>query len=216
MWNFVNNIPRDNLDAWFRWLTGFAIGLPIFGAIVGGICGWGAFLVSQRIGTLQATEVTQAREGAAKANERATEAQATLEKFRAPRTLTVEQQATISRKLLAYAGTRFDATVIRNDPETYHLLDTITPVLEAAGWTQGNWDNNDAVLKRPSKPDVGEWAAQNVIIAVPHNRIPQLWSAAESLASALTAEGIPAQTQDAAGMTVKNNEVLHLLIGRKT
>ena len=109
-----------------------------------------------------------------------------------------------------------DATVIHTDPETSHLLDTITPVLEAAGWTQVNWDNNDLVLKCPNKPDVGEWSAQNVIIAVPHDLIPQLWSAVELLASALTAEGIPAQAQDVAGMNVKDNEVLHLLIGRKT
>jgi hypothetical protein len=57
---------------------------------------------------------------------------------------------------------------------------------------------------------------ENVIIAVPHDLIPQLWSAADALASALSASGIPAQAQDAAGMTVKNNDVLHLLIGRKT
>ena len=161
-------------------------------------------------------EIASANERASLAEQRAAEANLELAKFRAPRTLTIEQQTTISEKLRAFAGIRFDATVIRDDPETMHLLDIITPVLEAAGWKQVGWDNNYLVLKRPGKPDVGEWAAQNVIIAVPHDLIPQLWPAAESLASALAAHGIPAQAQDAAGMTVKNNEVLHLLIGRKT
>jgi hypothetical protein len=46
MWNFIDNLPQDSLDSWYRWLTIFTIGLPILGAIMGGICGWGAFTVS--------------------------------------------------------------------------------------------------------------------------------------------------------------------------
>jgi hypothetical protein len=67
MWNFVNNIPRDSLDAWFRVLTFLSIGLPIIGAIMGGICGWGAFKVSDRISDLQAIALKQAQETAAEA-----------------------------------------------------------------------------------------------------------------------------------------------------
>jgi hypothetical protein len=107
---------------------------------------------------LAIAESDTAKKGAADANARALEAQLTLAKSRAPRTLTIEQQTTISEKVRAFAGIRFDATVIRDDPETVHLLDAITPVLEAAGWTQIEWDNNYLVLKRPGKPDVGEWA----------------------------------------------------------
>jgi hypothetical protein len=92
----------------------------------------------------------------------------------------------------------------------------IVPALTAAGWQQLNWDSGQLVLRRPGKPDVGEWAASNVIIAVPRNLISQFWPAATSLALALTTQGVPAQAQDAEGMTVKNNGVLHLLIGRKT
>jgi hypothetical protein len=40
MWNFVDNLSQDGLDSWYRWLTILAIGLPIFGAVAGGICGW--------------------------------------------------------------------------------------------------------------------------------------------------------------------------------
>ena len=164
---------------------------------------------------LAIAELDIAKKGAAEANARALEAQLALQRFKAPRTLTIEQQAAISNKLCEFTGTRFDAAVIRSDPETYRLLDMIEAPLTAAGWTQVNWGNNDAVLKRSGKPDVGEWAATNVIIAVPHDLIPQLWMAAASLAAALTEANIPAQAQDAKGMTVKNNDVLHLLIGRK-
>jgi hypothetical protein len=62
---------------------------------------------------------------------------------------------------------------------------------------------------------VGEWAATNVIIAVPHELISRLGAAANQLAAVLTEEGIPAQAQDAQGMVVKNHDMLHLLIGRK-
>jgi hypothetical protein len=91
----------------------------------------------------------------------------------------------------------------------------IAPALAAAGWTQVDWNNNDSALKRPGKRDVGEWAATNVIVAVPHDLLPRLEAAAILLAAALTEEGVPAQAQDAQGMVVKNNDVLHLLIGRK-
>lgn len=67
--SFVDNIPQDSLDAWFRSLTFFAIGLPIVGAIMGGICGWGAFKVSGRISDLQAIALQQAQDTAAEAKE---------------------------------------------------------------------------------------------------------------------------------------------------
>jgi hypothetical protein len=52
----IERIPQDSLDFWYRWLTGLAIGLPILGAILGGLCGWGAFNVSNRISNLQSAE----------------------------------------------------------------------------------------------------------------------------------------------------------------
>ena len=57
VWDFIGNLPQANLDAWYRYLTIFAIGLPVLGAIMGGVCGWGAFRVSDRIGALQAAQM---------------------------------------------------------------------------------------------------------------------------------------------------------------
>lgn len=69
MWSFVNNIPRESLDPWFRVLTFLSIGLPIVGALIGGICGWGAFKVSDRISDLQAIALKHAQDTAAEARE---------------------------------------------------------------------------------------------------------------------------------------------------
>jgi hypothetical protein len=69
MWNFIDNLPQDSLDSWYRWLTIFTIGLPILGAIMGGICGWGAFTVSNRISDLQAAALKRAQDTAAEVRE---------------------------------------------------------------------------------------------------------------------------------------------------
>jgi hypothetical protein len=87
MWSFIDNIPEANLDSWYRWLTVFAIGLPILGAIMGGVCGWSAFIVSTRIGNSQTAALVQVT----------TELNATQEKL-APWTLSDAQE----KQFLAY------------------------------------------------------------------------------------------------------------------
>jgi hypothetical protein len=70
VWSFIDNIPEGSLESWYRWLTIFAIGLPIVGVIAGGVCGWGGFVVSNRIGKLQTLALNQAKEDANTANTR--------------------------------------------------------------------------------------------------------------------------------------------------
>jgi hypothetical protein len=69
MEHLIDSIPQASLDSWYRWLTIFAIGLPILGAIMGGVCGWGAFMVSSRISDLQAVALKQAENTATEAKE---------------------------------------------------------------------------------------------------------------------------------------------------
>ena len=69
MWSVIDNIPEASLYFWYRWLTIFAIGLPILGAIMGGVFGWGAFIVSSRISDLQAVALKQAKNTATEARE---------------------------------------------------------------------------------------------------------------------------------------------------
>jgi hypothetical protein len=66
---FVDNIAEPSLDSWYRLLTYFAIGLPILGAILGGLCGIAAFRVSSRISDLQAIALNNAENAATEARE---------------------------------------------------------------------------------------------------------------------------------------------------
>jgi hypothetical protein len=88
MEHLIDSIPQASLDSWYRWLTIFAIGLPILGAIMGGVCGWGAFVVSSRISDLQVVALKQAENTATEAKELAR-----------PRRLSPEE----SRKMLIVA-----------------------------------------------------------------------------------------------------------------
>jgi hypothetical protein len=67
--HLIDNIPAPSLDAWYRWLTFLAIGLPILGAVLGGFCGIASFMVSSRISDLQSTALKHAEETAAEARE---------------------------------------------------------------------------------------------------------------------------------------------------
>lgn len=66
---FVDNIAEPSLDSWYRWLTYFAIGLPILGAALGGLCGFAALMVSGRISDLQAVALRHAENEATEARE---------------------------------------------------------------------------------------------------------------------------------------------------
>ena len=51
MWNFVNSLPEESLESWYRWLTFLTIGLPISAhssAVFAGV-----FVVNGRIGDIQ-------------------------------------------------------------------------------------------------------------------------------------------------------------------
>ena len=212
MWSYINNIPRDNLDAWFRGLTVFAIGLPIAGAIMGGICGWGAFLVSERIGNLQAADVTQAREGAAKANERAAEAQAALEKFKAARSLSPEQQSTIVDAIKPFAGQEFAGTVAAGVPDASSLWATLDKTLRAAHWVRRlPWGlaTGDPPAGIPVSPNKG------VTIFVPQDDLASLAPAVNTLSSALNSAGLKTYVAPDAGPQTRP-KIIVVEIGTKT
>ena len=157
----------------------------------------------------------QLRKDTAEANERAAEAKLALEKFRAPRTLSPEQQGRITEKLKQFANTKFDAAAVQ-DTEATRFLVQIENSLAAAGWVQIEWKGGDIVLNRPGRPTIGMTGSPGLTIAVEASWLTQHKAAAEALLGALQAEGFTAKgiAEPLAAINA-NPEAIHLLIGRK-
>lgn len=80
------------------------------------------------------SSVAVANEEAAKANLLAAEAKLELAKFRAPRTLSNEQQKRIFDKVKKFPGTTFTVTTYPGEPEAVEFSNTISNILVKAGW----------------------------------------------------------------------------------
>ena len=115
MWNFIDSIPLTSLDSWYRWFTILAIGLPILGAVMGGMFGWGAFIVSNRIGNLQTAEIQ------------------TLQ----PWHLLEDQQKKLTEELhsLSPGNVVFSHRLMDGDGEDY--AKEIAAIFKSAGWSIG-------------------------------------------------------------------------------
>jgi len=115
LWNFIDSIPLTSLDSWYRWFTILAIGLPILGAVMGGMFGWGAFIVSNRIGNLQTAEIQ------------------TLQ----PWHLLEDQQKKLTEELhsLSPGNVVFSHRLMDGDGEDY--AKEIAAIFKSAGWSIG-------------------------------------------------------------------------------
>ena len=114
------------------------------------------------------------RASAVEANARVLEAQLALEKFKAPRLLTTDQQARIVDKVRWLAGARFDLSVVTGDPEALNFMIHIADTLEKAGWSWIEFNHPGGpfmqVYDIPGKPNVGMIGAWAVLIqAHPEN-----------------------------------------------
>ncbi|WP_441281068.1 hypothetical protein [Tardiphaga sp. 862_B3_N1_1] len=152
---------------------------------------------------------------AAQANARAAEANLELARLKAPRSLSEEQKAKIIGAIHDFSGTVFDSALVPGDAESAIFLATLEEILQRGGWKQIDWKGGGVVFTRTNKPIAGMASSQNVIIAVPPDLFDKLNPAALRLEGALLERGIAAQVQNAAGIQ-NDNEVIHLLMGRKT
>jgi hypothetical protein len=194
----------------FFWVTSAAALLGGFGlvaAFCSAIIGYKiSDLVTQdanvRISEARAVAAT-ATEGAAKANERAAEAEAraaeaqlALEKFKAPRSLTSEQQSTIIGAIDPFAGQEFSGMVAGSVPGARPLWVLLDKTLRAANWIRvAPWGaaTGDPPAGIPISPDEG------VTIFVPADDVTNLAPAANALNSALNDAGIKAVSVSDAG-----------------
>lgn len=154
-----------------------------------------------------------AKASAATANARALEARLELEKYKAGRTLTAEQQKSIESALRAFSGTAFDAAVgPMGDPEPIVFLRILEPVLVNAGWKPMRWSGGGIEYTEAGMPAIGITSVTNIIIDVSPAAWHKLGLAANALAAALAASGVDAIASNTSPI---NNEVIHIRVGRK-
>lgn len=130
----------------------------------------------------------EANARAAVAEKGAADANLELARLKTPRSLKGEQQDEIIGKLKRFTGTQFDTALVPGDPEPAVFLVAIERILQQAGWSQIDFPE----------------------------QIAKLEPAALALVAALSAEGIPAQLQNATGIVNTNRHAIHILLGRKT
>jgi hypothetical protein len=165
MWNFIDNLPQDSLDSWYRWLTFFAIGLPIVGAIMGGICGWGAFTVSNRIGDLQAAALGHAQQ--------------TIDTLK-PWHLSDDQQKNLTEELRSFSAGKILFAHRLMDGEGEDFAEQLAAIFKASGWSIVGIGGN-SLNELPGK----------VTVAIDARSGAGIWETADRLCRALTRVGIP-------------------------
>src|SRR6266478_4675472 len=100
-------------------------------------------------------EAELSRAAIASANARAAEAQLELEKFKAPRELSIENRAALVERMRAFSGTVFDAGITAPDPEYILLVRDVIAALKKAGWNFVGWEGPGQTLHNAPDPVIG-------------------------------------------------------------
>jgi hypothetical protein len=121
-----------------------------------------------------------------------------------PGFLSLEQFNRIVSKVKPFVGKQFDhdVDITSNDLERVGLGGAIGAVLEKAGWVK---------IARGQRSSIA--SVRGVIIEVDASKDPELLKAAETLSSALNAEGIAAIVNPKTEPDATN--VIHILVGPK-
>lgn len=159
---------------------------------------------------------------AAEATQKAAEAQLALEKFKAPRIISQDEQDRLIKTLEPFAGTEFDAATNIQNNEQAQLLFSLMGILTKAGWKQVDWTYAVGGITYKLGPgagsaNIGEVGSYDVEIQVRQESLERLKPAAEALALALRAIGIAAHdvASDATTVNNANSQALHLIVGQK-
>jgi hypothetical protein len=135
VFEFVLAIFHPPYDSpWQRWGSAVAdalIALGIIGEVLFGM--WSGHIQTE-LRDRSNKRVADSALRAAEANERAAEAQLALEKLRMPRSLTVEQQESITEAMKPFAGQKFEGEVASGVPDAIWLWYSIAKALTDAGW----------------------------------------------------------------------------------
>lgn len=154
------------MSAWYRWLTFLAIGLPVLGAVLGAVCGWSAFRVSDRIGDLQTADLRQAQQ--------------TIAALKSRR-IAAEQEKQLRDELRSFSSGKVSFDYRLMDGESEDFARQLAAIFYSAGWSIGGIGGsslNDLTGK--------------VTVAIDHDSSNADFSkTADRLCSALTRAGIP-------------------------
>jgi hypothetical protein len=157
----------------------------------------------------------QANAQAAEASARAVEAQLALEKFKAPRTLSLEQQAKIIGEMKQFSGTPFVLGVFQ-EPEALALLTQVEDILIAAGWVEQEWKSGgDVVGARQGRPTIGYTFVTGLYVQADNSHAADFTPIVVQLASLLSDAGIDAKPEVGRMAPNTNNDAIKILIGQK-
>jgi hypothetical protein len=164
-------------------------------------------------------EGDDAKAAIAEANARAVEAQLALEKFKAPRVISPEQQSKIAANLGRFTGTHFDLALNPGDPEAAYFVRQLAETLEAASWTWVEFNHPNGpfmtVAQYPDKPNMGYLVRMGVSVEVHSDHAAEFSEAAKALADTLNAEGFPTSIGVQPSSDIPNHDTMHIVVGRK-
>jgi hypothetical protein len=149
----------------------------------------GTAKANERIAELS-TQAEQLRKDTAQANAKALEAQLALEKFKAPRVLTPDQQSFVSSMIRQFAPQPYVLSVGMGQ-ETFELATMIEAALIAAGWRREPPLGMITIFNGQASATSGS----GIGVQVAASRKDDLGIAATALANALTAMGLPAKAE---------------------
>jgi hypothetical protein len=152
----------------------------------------------------------------ADAKVRAANAELALEKFKAPRTLSIALQSKITEQMKAFAGTVVTFGVFQ-DPEALSLLDQVSETLTSAGWVEQEWKSGgDIVLTRGGgHPIAGYTFVSGLYIQADNTHAADFGPVVQKLAGLLSSEGIPVHAEVGHMAPNTNNDAIKILIGQK-
>jgi hypothetical protein len=161
------------------------------------------------------TQAEQLRKHTADANARAAEAKLELEKFRAPRTLSPEQSARLTKALRPFSGVKFDGAWSSLEGEIDFFFTSLEDALKQAGWESISFNGPGLIYGCAGRSSVGMANAAGIVIAVNFETNPELTSAALALLKILSEEGVSPVLQQNVGLVSTNPNTIHILIGSK-
>lgn len=158
-------------------------------------------------------QIAQSKERAAEAEKDAAQARLDLEKFKAPRSLTSEQQERIIARIKPFSGQLFWFSVYQ-DPESITVLSTLVHILKRAEWVRID-PLGDRLDFGGELGAAGIAYTDSVRVQVAPSDLEETKSALQALVSALHAEGIASIPETNVYLSGQRPKAINIRVGKK-